>query len=591
MIEVFQLSNYFNLQQVVGYASSLGPVSLQLLILFLIISIGIYALKGLEGMDLEGKVMNFVICAILIVIWPLLVVQMKDLVDQFNTFLIVDVFRFQNWQPDSLTQVLQRAFEASVPTKLVNGGILDKVLSVVGMPFFLGVNVIVSSLLVASRKIIEIFYVIFFFFYVALGPIVIARAIFSDHLEAFFELIQQFLVLMFWPTTYVVLMAFINKAAITGGALSGAEISSLGELIQALALAIAAIGLVAFVPTITKKFAIHVGASIVSPLLRWTGIALGLTGAEWFANASLGAGAKALGAAGASMHFAHSAEKYISLYEIMHEAKHGEHAHHQAHQLHHALHGAMHELDHGDHEEHGDHGGHHDDHHDDHHGGHEEHGDHGGHDDHHGSHGGHGEHHAEHGGHHEEHHEHHEEHHASHAHAHADHGAHGSHHAEATPSSPIPSSKIPHAKVSAAHGPAGLHKGAEAHAQSTSESPAALHRWVEKLAWKPSEIGKTWVRKIRKTDSDITTQHRLDEERDLARRFLGPVNSEKNTDMEECGINHADLYSPDIRVVTKYRKIVQAFHNKWGWLYDFEGRFSGRDDERPQAQLNEEETV
>lgn len=70
--------------------------------------------------------------------------------------------------------------------------------------------------------------------------------------------------------------------------------------------------------------------------------------------------------------------------------------------------------------------------------------------------------------------------------------------------------------------------------------------------------------------------------------YLAPSDSDKMTDMQKLGIRHEDIQSQDPAVVSKYVKKVVGFHARYGWLYDFEGRFWGPSDKRPVLDESEE---
>ncbi len=571
-------------------ASRYGNISLQLLGLLFLIFIAIYALRAFEGLDLQGKVWDFALCALFIGLWPIIVVELKSAVDGFNLYLVSEIFHGQTF--NGLVPIVN-TFE-SLKSIIINwqdffgpNGFFGQA----GQSLVLNIVATLCGIAIGAAKIIiEVFYNAYFYFFVLLGPFVIARTIFSEHLEALLELLQEFLVVMLWPTTFLLIRG-MNSLAQQSNPLgaNAPEVGMMGEI----AFQLSMIVMTLFVPSLTKKFCVHVGSSIISPLLRFAGIALGLTGAQGLASM---AGRSIAGAGFHGFHFAHSAEKYISLGEIVHEHGHAQHAHHVAHKLHHALHTAEHAAHHAhEHHEHHDHHGH-DDHHAHDHGGHDDHGGHGDHHEH-GEHGGHSEHH-EHNDHHEHHHDEHHEHsdHTSHQGHHEGHG--GAHHAG-------------HSGASSLRG-GSSHGGSDSilpkvdlpaiavdleGTNPTPPTPTGGRGALDRFVWKPPvKSGLQWLGRIKKSFSKETSPENFAKERLKAREYLGPLSSDKAHDMEKCGIDHRDLNSNDFVTLKAYRKKVERFHNKFGWLYDFEGRFTGFDNQRPgqgknpfQGDLNDDE--
>ena len=76
-----------------SYLTALTHPTYELMVLFLVISVGVMALKRFEGADLEKKAWNLPVIISIVVMWPILIVGLKSLIDNFNTFLVHEVFQ------------------------------------------------------------------------------------------------------------------------------------------------------------------------------------------------------------------------------------------------------------------------------------------------------------------------------------------------------------------------------------------------------------------------------------------------------------------------------------------------------------------
>jgi hypothetical protein len=254
MIEVFPLNDYF-----LHVSEKLVPVATPLLILFFMMSIGIFALRAFEGMQLESKVFHFVVSAILIGMWPQLLMGLKTLVDGLNTILIQSIFGM-DWKDGvgaSLSEQLASNFDFGADFWNYHLRVIH---------FFLMLGVI------ASRQIIYWLFVVFFFFYAALGPLVIARGVFADELGVFLELIKEITVLLLWQATYVAVVGLVDKSIGSPESFVHSRDSTFLEIGRGLALIV----LTLFVPALTRKFASDITAAPVLAGFRGGGIALGL---------------------------------------------------------------------------------------------------------------------------------------------------------------------------------------------------------------------------------------------------------------------------------------------------------------------------
>jgi hypothetical protein len=232
-----------------------------LVILFLVISVGVLALKRFEHANLEKKLWNLPVILIVIALWPALVVGIKTLVDTFNTFLIVDVFRIR-WEGFGFPHVGSIGAAVSLPAE--------------GMARLLP-NI--------AYWVIYAFYLVFFFFFSILGPLVLAKGVLLDEMETFFDLIKEFVNLMLWQTTLIIIVAFLMPDMVSGQPLPAQPASNFYFLSFILGI------MILFVPTVTRKFTVQIDSAFVPLGLRWGGGFLGVMAATRFTSAALaGAG-------------------------------------------------------------------------------------------------------------------------------------------------------------------------------------------------------------------------------------------------------------------------------------------------------------
>jgi hypothetical protein len=120
-----------------------------------------------------------------------------------------------------------------------------------------------------------------------------------------------------------------------------------------------------------------------------------------------------------------------------------------------------------------------------------------------------------------------------------------------------------------------------------------VKKMVDTFEWKTKERRpfSHWLRQIHGETKQYLADQNLKHGRELVMNFLAPPLSDKMRDMEALGIHHMDIDSEDKRVVRNYIKKVKDFHTKYGWLYDFEGRFWGADDQRPVQPASSKETL
>ena len=504
MIEVFEVNKYFE-----SIASRFQSLAISLLIFFFIISIGIYALRQFENVNLEQKILYFVMSAFFIVAWPFLVVSLKQFVDIFDTLLIRDVFHM-NWQ---------HGLGASISTQFSQGfnfgtNILDYPLKLLNLILLVG--------LIAAKKIIYLLFLVFFFFYSAMGPIVISRGVFSEEIDLFLELVKEFLVLLLWQTTYVILIGLIHKTAGSNIMLFGTDQNVFTQMAQI----IAVIVLILFTPAITKKFAASIGSSLFPRGFKWGGAAIGLAGTRIIGRRSLSlfglARAKPARLEGMTL-FERGKETAKKLEEYSHRWKHearSEKAHkaesHVRNQSVHKLRAVTEQLSRSPKEE--------------------------------------------------------------------------VEQAEGRERKPFSQSasreeqieepkRIEHIQHEVKHVPAIEERDYETPShldESLRKKAKKLRREEEYQATqaKPSELSnifsafKTRIGRSKEQDAE-------DEIRESILEIRGAESSDKYLDLMKHGINHADYYSSSIPILKKYRQDIRKFNQKYGWLYNYRGDFTG----------------
>ena len=225
------------------YAPKLIQPSFLLMVLLLMISIGILALKRFEHALLEKRLWNIPIIIVIVSFWPHIILSTKNLVDIFNTFLIRDIFQIE-WSGFGFPEV---DLGSSILEFLIRG-----------LPNL-------------AYWIIYAFYMIYFFFFAVLGPFVLAKGILSDEIENFLDVIKEIAVLFLWQTTLAILVAIIAPDIVSGKASSSYIKASV--YFMSLVLSV----MIFFVPRITQKFAGHLSASMFPPTVRALGAIFGIS--------------------------------------------------------------------------------------------------------------------------------------------------------------------------------------------------------------------------------------------------------------------------------------------------------------------------
>lgn len=241
------------------FAPKLIAPAIALIVLLLVVWVGIQALKHFEDADFSKKLWNVPALLIAVVFWPMIVVALKDIVDTFNTYLAYDILGIR-WvgfgfpTGDSIPDLL--AFPAQGLARLLPN---------------------------LGYWILYAFYLVFFFFYAVLGPFVLAKGILTDEMENFFELVREILLILLWQTGVVILVAFIMPEIVSGQPLPPQPETNFYFLSFILGV------MLFFVPTLTRKFAVHVGQAFVPLGFRWSGALLGIGMAGRLGGAALGA--------------------------------------------------------------------------------------------------------------------------------------------------------------------------------------------------------------------------------------------------------------------------------------------------------------
>lgn len=225
----------------------IGP-SILLMTLFLVILVGVLTLRQFENANMTKKLWNIPVLLTIVVFWPALVVGLKELVDIFNTFLVVNVFKIP-WRGFGFPE-------------------MDSISSIVLWPTA-GLARLLPNL---AYWIIYAFYLVFFFFYAVLGPLVLAKGVLMDEIENFFELVKELVTLLLWQTTMVILVAFIMPSIVSGEPFPSSPQQNFFFLSLILGI------LILFVPTLTRKFAVHIESSFVPFGFKWIGAAVGTAG-------------------------------------------------------------------------------------------------------------------------------------------------------------------------------------------------------------------------------------------------------------------------------------------------------------------------
>ncbi|MCB0356999.1 MAG: hypothetical protein KDD40_08335 [Bdellovibrionales bacterium] len=229
------------------FSTRLIQPSYLLMVLMIVIFIGIMVLKRFEDVHFAKKLWNIAVVVTVVGFWPVIVIGIKDLVDMFNTFLVIDVFQM-SWQGFGF------------PT-------MGSVTNIFGWSAE-GLARLLPNL---SFWIIYSFYMLFVFFYVVLGPFVLAKGILTDEVVTFLDLIKEITNLFLWQTTVVILVALVMPEIVSGKPFPAHPDSNYYFLSFILGV------LLLFVPSITRKFVLQLSSSYFPPGFRYISTLLGLS--------------------------------------------------------------------------------------------------------------------------------------------------------------------------------------------------------------------------------------------------------------------------------------------------------------------------
>lgn len=228
-----------------------------LMILLLVIAVGIMILKRFEESDLVKKLWNIPVIIVIVSFWPILVLGLKELVDVFNTFLVFEVFQIA-WEGFGFPDV---------------GSVKN----------FIGWSAEGLARLLPNLAywVMYAFYLTFFFFFAVLGPLVLAKGILYDEIQAFLDLVREITVLFLWQTTVIILVAFIMPDIVSGRPFPPNPSSNYYFLSLILGI------MIFFTASITRKFGNHLGSALFPQIFKWGGAMIGLTTLARFSSAGI----------------------------------------------------------------------------------------------------------------------------------------------------------------------------------------------------------------------------------------------------------------------------------------------------------------
>lgn len=216
-------------------------------------------LKRFEGADFDKKAWNVPVVVTSVVFWPTIVIGLKVLIDTFNTFLVNEVFKIP-WHGFGFPRI-------------------DSVPGLLSFP----AEALARFLPNLAYWIVYTFFVIFFFFYATLGPLVMAKGILADEIETIMDLLQEVVVLLLWQTTFVIFVAFVMPDIVSGRHLPANPPTNFYFMSFVLAI------MIFFVPSVTRKFTQHIQGTFVPLGFRWGGAMLGIAAVGRAGSATLAA--------------------------------------------------------------------------------------------------------------------------------------------------------------------------------------------------------------------------------------------------------------------------------------------------------------
>lgn len=307
-IDIFPVAD-----KVIEISRKLQGVSILLVEFFLIVFIALAAIQRMDDTGWSNKLWNIAVTLVVIASWPTIVLALKEVVDAFNYFLVRDVFEME-WRAAFVEPSFMQLIDAWARLDIQTGSILMQILNFIAIIF-----------LVVARFIIYGLYWVFLFFLIALGPLILAKGVLMDEIEALKELLKETLILLLWQTTYVVIFGLLEANYFSEYRIVGQGENPFVEFGKVIALAV----LTLFVPTITRKYANHLGTPFFPVGLRWGGAFLGLT----LLGRGMGIGRRALGFAGGHGVFAAFRHRALHLEEVFERGRHQRHTIHLEQQI------------------------------------------------------------------------------------------------------------------------------------------------------------------------------------------------------------------------------------------------------------------
>lgn len=241
-----------------AFSSRFERPAFLLMIMFLVVWVGVMILKRFEEADFDKKFWNIPVFLTIVLFWPAFVFGTKELVDAFNTYLIRDVFAIK-WVGFGFPSV-----------------------DSVGDAVLLPVEALTRLLPNIAYWLIYAFFMVYFFVYTVLGPLVLTRGVLADEIDTFLELAKEVLLILLWQTTLVVLVAFLMPDIVSGKPLPAKPETNFYFLSLILGI------MIFFVPPLTRKLTTHIESSFIPLGFKRGGAVLGIMMAGRAAGAALG---------------------------------------------------------------------------------------------------------------------------------------------------------------------------------------------------------------------------------------------------------------------------------------------------------------
>jgi len=168
---------------------------LTVLAICFLIALACAALDRFQNFSLDSKVQNLFVLAFAVGLWPLLMDSIGGLVDLLNGFLI-RILGVEDLQhiDDAGAYLAGVILDGKFPS-----GIFTSILVK-----------IVSFIFIVAKQFLHWIFLIFYFGFKILGPLIIGRCILSNDLTAFKALLSEVSILYLWQTTFVLLIGFVS---------------------------------------------------------------------------------------------------------------------------------------------------------------------------------------------------------------------------------------------------------------------------------------------------------------------------------------------------------------------------------------------